>query len=53
MEITLLNKFSWSLKDLDDTDCESLLRFVMYYLSGGAQESQKRKILFCDQVDFL
>ncbi|MDD5367457.1 MAG: hypothetical protein PHQ40_00365 [Anaerolineaceae bacterium] len=49
IEITLVKAFNWSLKDIDDTDIESLLPFLMK-LSGVSGTAQS---VYCDQVDWM
>lgn len=48
LEISLVNRFDWSLRDIDNTDVESLLPFLAR-LNGGASES----MVYIDQVDWL
>jgi hypothetical protein len=50
LEIALVKQFGWSLRDIDETDFESLLSFV-FQLSGQKDTGSQTK--FCDQVDFL
>ena len=59
-ELTLVERFGWSIKDIDESDTESLLRFSLYAANkpqkstgsapttGGA----KRRV-GCDQVSWL
>jgi hypothetical protein len=44
--------FGWSLKDIDETDIESLLPFV-FRLSGKDKGKQVKQSAFCDEVDWL
>lgn len=46
--------FHWSLREIDETDIESLIPFIFEYPKwkrNGA--AGKRKILFADEADFL
>ena len=48
MEISLVKAFGWSLRDIDETDIESLLPFVFHFAGVGAGNK-----VYCDQVDWL
>ncbi len=49
LEIGLVRAFNWSLRDIDETDIESLLPFISRLNSDGQDE----KKAFADEVDFL
>jgi hypothetical protein len=51
VERALVERYGWSLYDIDRTDMESLIPFVFHSVSG----SQKKKTVetCCDQVDWL
>jgi len=54
LEITLVQAFGWSLREIDETDIESLLPFVARIgkqKSSGAGE--RKKDSYCDKVDWL
>jgi hypothetical protein len=44
--------FRWSLRDLDETDSDSLLSFVFYWPIYKDGVGKGREV-FCDEVDFL
>ena len=48
LEISLVRAFSWSLRDIDETDIESLLGFVFRF---GAEKAEP--VVYADQVDWL
>lgn len=54
LEIALVERFGWSLRDIDDTDVESLIPFVLR-LTGkkGSTSTGKSAQVYCDQVDWL
>lgn len=45
LELSLANRFDWSLNDIDCTDVESLLPFIAMLADGPT--------IYCDQVDWL
>lgn len=47
--------FHWSLRDLDETDIESLLPFFLHYprWRQGLGPGHRRQRLYADQADFL
>lgn len=50
----LVEKFHWSMRDLDESDMESVLRFVKHYPRW--KENGKRtkpKALYADQIDWI
>jgi len=49
MEIVLVKQFGWSLRDIDETDIESMIDFITRF--GGQSEPKVRRV-YCDQVDF-
>jgi transketolase N-terminal domain/subunit len=51
MEAALVKAFGWSLRDIDETDIESLLPFIfrMNATAGGGEP----KRVYCDEVDLL
>jgi len=51
LEIALVKQFGWSLRDIDETDIESLLPFV--FRLAGHKNGSNSQLKFCDQVDFL
>ena len=50
MEHAIVQRWSWSLRELDETDIESLLPFV-FYKPGETGSSVKES--YCDEVDWL
>ncbi len=48
MEISLVKALGWSLRDIDETDIESLIPFV-FRLTGTSEGGRA----YCDQVDWL
>jgi hypothetical protein len=57
LEISLAKAFNWSLRDIDETDIESLLPFVARFArtQTGAERptAAPKKRVYCDQVDWL
>lgn len=55
MEFVLVDRFGWSLKEIDETDMESLIPFVFEFPRWkhrqGVQE--RRRQVFADQADWL
>lgn len=49
MEIMLVKAFNWSLRDIDETDIDSLLPFI--YRFSGRKMAQPR--VYCDQVSWM
>jgi hypothetical protein len=47
--------FHWSLREIDETDIESLIPFVFLYPKWKEERGtiSRRKQLFADQADFL
>jgi hypothetical protein len=52
LEISLVKAFGWSLKEIDETDIESLFPFVMHIAWTDAKVPVKKKV-FVDQVNWL
>jgi hypothetical protein len=50
LEISLVKGLGWNLHDIDETDIESLLPFVMRFAGGSPVGVVKT---FCDQVSWL
>lgn len=50
-----MKAFGWSLRDIDDTDIESLLPFINRMSAQGGQGSPGtgQKKVYADEVDFL
>jgi hypothetical protein len=53
MEISLINRFGWSLRDIDETDIESLLPFINRLNSAGEPGEPGTRKAYADEVDFL
>jgi hypothetical protein len=54
IEQALVERYHWSLFDLDQTDIESLIPFVMHVARNSKGERrQKLQQQFCDQVSWL
>lgn len=55
MEITLVDQFGWSLKEIDDTDIETLIPFVFEYprIKRKKGEKEHRKQIFADEANWL
>jgi hypothetical protein len=51
IEIELTKRFPWSLKDIDDTDIESLFPFI--FRISGTTSARKVKKFYCDEVAWL
>ena len=49
MEIALVKTMGWSLRDIDETDIESLIPFVFRMAGTDIGSSQ----VYCDQVEWL
>lgn len=47
----MVNRFGWSLHEIDETSIESLLPFVLRLNRAGGDTAPKK--IYCDQVDFL
>lgn len=54
MEISLVRGFGWSLKDIDETDIETLFPFVIRFAESSEPPSHpKKRKVFVDQVSWL
>ena len=51
LETTLVGRYGWSLHQIDQTDMESLLEFVLYQGRGAA--GGQGRTAYADQVDWL
>jgi hemerythrin-like domain-containing protein len=49
LEIIFIKNFNWSLRDIDETDVESMIDFINRFGNQGAPKVRK---VFCDQIDF-
>lgn len=50
----LIEKFSWSLRDIDETDIVNLLGFIKHYPSYKNRSARSMKNqTYCDEVDWL
>jgi len=53
----MVERFGWSLRDIDETDIESLIPFVMRITSRTEEMPEKtvpkEKKLYCDQVSWM
>jgi hypothetical protein len=54
LEISLVKAFGWSLEDIDETEIDSLIPFIMRFkeTEGGDRPAEKRKV-YVDQVNWL
>ena len=52
MEIAMVKSFGWSLRDIDETDIESLLPFV-FRLTESNEGKQDGRLLYADEVNWL
>jgi hypothetical protein len=50
LEIVFVTKFYWSVKDIDETDMESMIDFINRF---GSQGGSKPRKAYCDEVDWL
>jgi hypothetical protein len=54
IEIALVKGFNWSLRDIDETDIESLIPFTFRFTNPQAgPNASDAKIAYCDEVNFL
>ena len=53
LEITLVQAFGWSLRDIDETDIESLLPFVARIGKQKSAAGGKSEEAYCDEVNWL
>lgn len=50
----IVKRFGWSLREMDETDMESLIPFVFYKPGGGGGGGKvKKKRVYCDQVGWM
>ena len=55
----MVERFGWSLREIDETDMESLLSFLMFYPEWKTSKDGKQPGLgkaspdFCDEVEWL
>jgi hypothetical protein len=52
LECGLVEGFKWSLREIDETDMDSLLSFVFYWPVYKKGSGKKREV-FVDEVDWL
>jgi hypothetical protein len=54
MKIRLVERWGWSLRDIDETDIESLLPFIFRFAeaNGGLAKDASPRV-YCDQVAWL
>ncbi|OGO26424.1 MAG: hypothetical protein A2136_05460 [Chloroflexi bacterium RBG_16_54_11] len=52
LDITLIKFFGWSLRDIDETDVDSL-RSILSRFAGSTSKEPARKLKKCDQVGWL
>ncbi len=49
MEISLVKAFGWSLQDIEESDMESLIPFVLRFTeTGGRSEPKRQSVNFVD-----
>jgi len=56
MECSILDRFPWSLRELDETDIESLIPFVFRFPEWKAEQrggGKREEQLYADQADWL
>jgi hypothetical protein len=56
VERVLLDRYPWSLFDLDRTDIESLFPFFFYvadHARGGQEKQTPTTRAYCDQADWI
>jgi hypothetical protein len=51
IEISLVKAFSWSLRDIDETDVESLMPFI--HRLGRKKEAPGARKAYVDEVGWL
>jgi hypothetical protein len=52
LEISLAQRFDWSLHEIDESDAENLLRFI-YRLGWDRAAKPKPHLVYCDQAGWL
>lgn len=55
LEVSLAERFGWSLRDIDDTDVESLMGFVRRVVGKKGEKipARRKGMAYCDEVDWL
>jgi len=53
LEISLVDRFGWSVGQIDETDITHLLAFVRRYLKSRPNQQPQTGKLYADQVDWL
>ena len=54
LEISLVKAFGWSLEDIDETEIDSLIPFIMRFSeTDGGENPIKTKKVYADQVSWL
>lgn len=53
MEISLVKAFGWSLKDIDETDIESLFAFMTRFTESNRETRSPKRKVYADQVTWL
>jgi hypothetical protein len=51
-EHNVVKRWGWSLREIDETDMESLIPFVFYQQKAGKARLPVKR-MFCDQVGWL
>lgn len=49
--MSLVDLFGWSLRDIDETDIESLIPFVFEFPNWKAAQKGGRRKLYIDDID--
>ena len=57
LEISLVERWGWSLRDIDETDIESLLPFIYRFAATTGKDGKPKakapgKKTFIDQINF-
>ncbi len=53
LEISLVERFGWSIGQIDETDTTHLLHFVRRYLKTKMKHPEETGRVYADQVDWL
>lgn len=55
LELSLVKAFGWSLRDIDETDIDSLLPFIARASNMQGRKTVKRQPgrVYCDEVSWL
>jgi hypothetical protein len=48
-----VNAFHWSIKEIDETDMESLIAFVLHFPRWKQDGGKREQKTYCDQADWL